>query len=322
MTRVLLLGAGFTRNWGGRLASEFIGPLCAHLVDRPHLNEALRVCGNFEEVFGSRVLVAQREPDNLQAAEDVRRLDLAIRETFRGMNAGLFKRQFNFSNDIRCSTRRFLSRFDAIFTLNQDLLLEFHYDGVLLENHTRWSTSVFPGVSSTPDWLSPRFKEDRLDMVLRVAVSAPAPDPRNQPVYKLHGSVNWRSTDNDQLLVIGTGKEDLIAGIPLLRHYGEIFREYLRRGHTKIMVLGYGFGDAHINQVLLDAARRSSLQMFLVNPSGTGAFAAHKGVSGNGRNELFEIPLVGQSQRQLSEILSSYDDPAMQDIEAFFGQPR
>jgi SIR2-like protein len=317
VTRVLLLGAGFTRNWGGRLASDFVGTLCRRVVDRPHLNEMLRLSGNFEQVFGSRVIVARREPDNAQAIEDVRRLSQAIRETFRDMNAGLVNRQFGFSDDGRCSIRRFLSRFDAIFTLNQDLLLELHYDGALLENHTRWNACAFPGVPYTHDWLNPRMKVDRLDLVLRAAASAAAPDPRVQPVYKLHGSVNWRSADNSDLLVIGTGKEEAIAGIPLLRQYGEIFRECLFRGGTEIMVIGYGFADPHINEALLEAARRHSLKMFLVNPAGTNAFEAHHRSAATGRSELLEIPLVGLCQRGLSEVFADFDNPAMQDIEEF-----
>lgn len=287
MTRVLLLGAGFTRNWGGRLASDFVGTLCRRVVDRPHLNEMLRISSNFEQVFGSRVMVARREPDNVQAIEDVRRLSQAIRETFRDMNAGLLNRRINFSDDVRCSTRRFLSRFDAIFTLNQDLLLELHYDGTLLENHTRWTACVFPGVPYTHDWLNPRMKGDRIDMVLRAASSAATPEPRYQPVYKLHGSVNWLTADNTDLLVIGTGKEETIAGIPLLRQYAEIFQEYLFRGGTEIMVIGYGFADQHINDALLEGARRHALKMILVNPVGTNVFEAHPRRAA-GRSELPE----------------------------------
>jgi hypothetical protein len=70
----------------------------------------LRVSGNFEEVFGSRITVAPREPDNTQALEDVRHLSQAIRQVFRKMNAGLLNRRSNFSQDVRCSTRHFLSR--------------------------------------------------------------------------------------------------------------------------------------------------------------------------------------------------------------------
>lgn len=251
MTRVLLLGAGFTRNWGGRLASEFVGTLCQRMLDRPHLNEMLRTSGNFEAVFGDRLLATRREPNNVQAREDVRSLSQAIRETFRSMNAALLQQPFSFSNDIRCSMRRFLSQFDAIFSLNQDLLLELHYDGVLLENHTRWAACVYPGVPYVHDWLNPKSKIDRIDILLPVASSASAPEPRCQPVYKLHGSTNWRSADNSELLVIGTGKEDTIAGIPLLRHYAQVFRDYLCRGGTQVMVMGYGFADLHINEVPL-----------------------------------------------------------------------
>src|ERR1700722_161931 len=94
--RVLLLGAGFTRNWGTWLASEFVGELCGRLADRPHLNEMLRVSNNFEATFGARRVVAAREPDNAQAAEDVDRLQQAILETFREMNTSLAdRRDFN-----------------------------------------------------------------------------------------------------------------------------------------------------------------------------------------------------------------------------------
>lgn len=60
--------------------------------------------------------------------------------------------------------------------------------------------------------------------------------------------------------------------------------------------------------------------MFLVNPSGVQAYAGHPRSSANGRNELLEIPLVGLCQRPLFEVFSNYDNPAMQDIEAFFGR--
>jgi hypothetical protein len=316
-SRIALLGAGFTRNWGGRLAREFVGTLCQRLVDRPWLNELLRLSGNFEQVFANRRSVAQREPDNAQAAEDVRLLNRAIREVFREMNAGLANRNFGFSTDVRCSTRRFLSRFDAIFSLNQDLLLELHYDGALLENPARWDTCGFPGVPYTHEWLTAPFKRDRVDMVLRAGSAASDLGPRVQPIYKLHGSVNWRSVDDAEILVIGTAKEEGIAGNDLLRDYWLAFCRYLFAGETEVMVIGYGFGDEHINTALLEAARHHSMKMFLVDTAGTAAFNAHRGRSRNDRNELLEIPLVGICERPLREAFEDFDNPAMQDIEGF-----
>src|SRR5271165_710968 len=51
----------------------------------------------------------------------------ALADVFGRMNAQFAARQFEFSNDIAHSIQRFLVRFDAIFTLNQDLLIEVHY---------------------------------------------------------------------------------------------------------------------------------------------------------------------------------------------------
>src|SRR6202030_992469 len=134
------------------------------------------VSNNFEATFGARRVVAAREPDNAQAAEDVDRLQQAILETFREMNTSLAdRRDFNFSQEARCSTKRFLSRFDAIFTLNQDLLFELHYDGMSLESDGRWQGGhYFPGVVMIPEFLSAPFKRDRIEMVLKLAHTLPA----------------------------------------------------------------------------------------------------------------------------------------------------
>lgn len=89
--------------------------------------------------------------------------------------------------------------------------------------------------------------------------------PHLQPIYKLHGSVNWKTSIGGRVLVIGTGKEEAIAGSNVLRSYQETFRDCLFRGGTQVMVLGYGFGDSHVNDVLCEAARDHALKMYLVN---------------------------------------------------------
>ena len=43
------------------------------------------------------------------------------------MNAALAATTFEFKNEVPYTIKGFLERFDAIFTLNQDLLLETHY---------------------------------------------------------------------------------------------------------------------------------------------------------------------------------------------------
>lgn len=50
MPHYLLLGAGFTRNWGGPLSEEINGSLLGELYDDAELARALRD-GPFEDAF-------------------------------------------------------------------------------------------------------------------------------------------------------------------------------------------------------------------------------------------------------------------------------
>ncbi len=312
MATIALLGAGFTRNWGGWLAAELIGELCGRLIDRPHLNQMLRLSGDFEYVLGARRAVAEREPSNEQAVEDVPRLEEAILKSFATVNAALARvpdLRFGSATDERCSIRRFLARFDAIFTLNQDLLLELHYDGMGLESGGQWQHYYFPGIVLTRGWLRAR-REERNGQTLVVGSVPVAPAERYQPVFKLHGSVNWRAGDGGRALVVGTGKEKAIPGSELLQWYHEQFRRYLSEGNTKIMVIGYGFTDQHVNSSLLQAAKQHSLAMYLVDPRGREALV--------GRPELLLIPLIGMCERRFGEIFSEPDSPQFQSIHRFF----
>jgi hypothetical protein len=53
--------------------------------------------------------------------------------------------------------------------------------------------------------------------------------------------------------VIGREKAGTIAQHPILHWNYQKFEHYLHRDDTRVMVIGYGFGDEHINQSLVDA---------------------------------------------------------------------
>ena len=67
---------------------------------------------------------------------------------------------------------------------------------------------------------------------------------------------------------MGGNKPHAISQHPLLQRYVDHFRDTLGAGDTKLMVIGYGFIDEHINQLLIDGARSKGMKMYLVNPSG------------------------------------------------------
>jgi hypothetical protein len=297
--RIVLLGAGFSRNWGGWLAAELIGELCSRLLDRPHIVEMLRRMSNFEEVFGMRREAAQRGGGGNQPAEDVRRLESAIGEVFFEMNMAFAKHpEFEFSHDAAYSVVGFLAKFDAIFTLNQDLLLELNYDGMELRNPGLWTGYYLPGIQMTEAWRG-AGRQQRVSQTLTVADRFEL-QGGSQPVFKLHGSTNWRSAGGAPVMVIGTGKQTMIEADALLRWYFEQFKEYLYAGGTKLMTIGYSFSDAHVNNLLVDAGAKTGCSLYLVDPRGTAVLQPHPEGAVRGRSPFDDMPLLGVSMRPLN----------------------
>lgn len=107
-------------------------------------------------------------------------------------------------------------------------------------------------------------------------------------LYKLHGSINWRAetvggrhaivsetvtsgtTDSGGLALIypTPQKEGEVLGFPyadLMRAFGDA----LGQPETTVVVIGYGFSDAHINRILIQSMESNpTLQMLLIEPFG------------------------------------------------------
>lgn len=202
-----------------------------------------------------------------------------------------------FSNDLAFSIQKFLSKFDAIFALNQDLLFELHYN-IEIHGAPRWNGHHFPGMQPPPDWRTP-FLADRLRNVWY-----PMPDLRKernlQAIFKLHGSINWRDRDDGQLLVIGGNKQTTVREQQILNWYSDQFKGFLETPNTRLMVIGYGFLDHYINEIIYQVWQRSQLRMFVVHPLGLEALNKHPKAAIRVPDPLEEIPSIGVSTRPLS----------------------
>jgi len=143
----------------------------------------------------------------------------------------------------------FLARFDAIFTLNQDLLLERHYKPPIGPPRN-WSGVAFPGLKLD----GPAQPFAFLDQRWRVDQTFEMPH-NVQPIFKLHGSSNWISNTGAELLIIGGDKSQHIQSHAILKRYREIFVEHLNKADTRLMVvIGYSFSDDSARGVALGTA--------------------------------------------------------------------
>jgi hypothetical protein len=274
MNAVLLTGAGFSHNWGGRLAREMNTAVALRLQTDHHLAALLHRNPNFEGALTelqNEAAISARPG----VADRLQRLEMAIVDAFAEMNRNLGAASFNFCDDLKFVLSEFLVLFDVIFTLNQDLLLEKHYlhppEVISLAGIRRWLGATLPATEEIPD----PTRTGLYDPLMVQRRPKPSPhatviEPRFQPYFKLHGSMNWQDPSGGRLLVMGGNKPTTMQRHPILMWYADKFVEHLSKPGARLMVIGYGFRDNHINQMICEAWRKSNqtMSMFIVHPDG------------------------------------------------------
>jgi len=171
-----------------------------------------------------------------------------------------------------------------LFTLNYDTLVEQAADAegiVLLDGFTGTQRRIFRPESYEQDLYFPAETTEgrvhRLDRVVHL--------------YKLHGSITWiaeepaidnpygvvaREFDANQLaqrlLIYPTPlKYGEVLGMP----YAEMFRRFataLVRPQSVLFVVGYGFGDEHVNAIIRQALAVPSFTLVVIDPTPASAF--------------------------------------------------
>jgi hypothetical protein len=301
---VLLLGAGFSRNWNAPLAAEVANSLLEEVRVDAHLQALLqRHSKNFETALSEVQRDYLHTPSSTEAKGRLDRLQGAIARMFERLNATFEPpREYEFCNYRQYSVSRFLSMFDSIFNLNQDMLLDMRYSTQILtaQENRRWDGFEAPGMRPLPNpaltGIADSYK--RRWTPTESPFSVPA---RTQPHFKVHGSSNWVAADGSNMLVMGGDKDFMIRAHKVLRWYYEQFQQQLAIGGTRLMVIGYSFSDRHINDAITEAAQRGSLTgMFLVDPAGWDVLNPTPPHHIKVPNALEEVPRLGGSTRLFS----------------------
>lgn len=310
MSHILLTGAGFSRNWGGWLAKEAF--------------EYLLGCSGVTPVIATELWKAKTNGSGFEGAlESLRGLNVTYKDvrhetelkTFEDMLLGMFNTMNSSYATVDFEpgrapsqlgpqptfVRDFLCRFDKIFTLNQDTLLEQHYrDSDLREGSAgRWLAFQTPGLVEIKVGGTTYAKP---------GVYKPASPPfsvsdRNQPYFKLHGSSNWRTRDNSSLLIMGGNKSANIAASEILYWYEQELRNALRSPGARLMVIGYGFADTHINNHIRDGAA-AGMKLFVIDPNGVDATDALQSSSIYNFGSALHSSFIGASRRDLLTTLT------------------
>lgn len=268
--QVLLTGAGFSKDFGGYLATEmwsviFSQPEIARDRDlRAHLLSQL----NYEMAYND-VMHSGNFGSEAQAA-----FTTAIRRSYQQMHEAELRKPA--SRVCRAIVGAFggsgSEERGFVFTLNQDLFMERFF--------TNGSDSLFdlsvPGISNfgcfrgtLPETQTDEYKFHLPD---NETVERLQSGFWNDRVYghfvylKLHGSYWWKSSDGSDAMVVGGEKVDLIEHEPYIKWSHSVFEKILSGPACDLVVIGYGFGDRHINKVIANAILEHKLKLYIVSP--------------------------------------------------------
>jgi hypothetical protein len=305
---ILLTGAGFTKYFGALLASEMWAAIFNHkkIQAQPKIKEIMMDDFDYESIYYSIMEGSYTNYEKEAIDEAVKSayeyIDSIIINYTPRIGNGFYPTEYNnvlnlierFAPTSNTITKSF------IFTLNQDLFFERLYFGIKL---------YIPGINNDSRWFEPDYREKlesldycQLPNVNEVNIfKQRILSDGNFFVIKLHGSYNWKSYDSSQKMVIGRGKTEQIMKEPLLNYYFEVFKNVLFQNQRRLLIIGYGFGDDHINSIISEAVRDHGLKIYVISPDSPKDF----------RDKLFNKDKLG---KDIWKGISGYFPYRLEDI--------
>ena len=277
----LFTGAGFTKDFGGFLATEMWTEIFNHPEVRKHarLRELLLNDFDYESIY-YRVLKSSEYSSGEKEA-----IKKAVLKAYNSLDANIANCSLGtYGPDLACisGVNKMIkccaggqNKIPFFFTINQDLFVErftsdigkkviypFFKDNWILPTDRR---SSFPNDITKPEWVTVPDQNE-----IQKKTGNPL-SCRFLYYVKLHGSYGWKSSDGSDLMVIGRSKEQQIAQEPLLTAYFDFFRNVLSQG-VKLLVIGYGFGDEHVNRVIAESIKDYGLEVYVLSPTDPESF--------------------------------------------------
>jgi len=113
------------------------------------------------------------------------------------------------------------------------------------------------------------------------------------------------------MFILGGNKAENIEKYPILKWYHEEFQRRLCIADSRLMIIGYSFGDPHINEAIAVGVGRG-LKLFIIDTKGVdrlGKSTAYRQLKGS---------VIGASRRPLRDTLAGQDMVELNKVNRFF----
>ena len=271
-----MTAAGYTRNFGGFLAEDMWEKIFNEVKDSPALKSILSNDFDYESVY-------HKVHDGDYSGDEKKAINTAILKAYKKLDdiAQNYIPATNASKaEVLYGAKKIIDRLASeerinfFFTLNQDLFVERLISGTNMPITTPNMPRFFipNSIDSQLPINDADFKTVPTQDELVTTKHATTLPPNEFHYIKLHGSFGWKSSDGSNKLVIGRNKERQIADEPLLLWYSDLFKQVLFQGERKLLIIGYGFRDDHINEPIAEAIERRGLKLYIISPTAPSVF--------------------------------------------------
>ena len=201
------------------------------------------------------------QPNNKNLKEVIRTLKSEFLKTIPSLDDDKYKdsETINTYNKFYQSVFKYrteLSNKINIVTTNYDLFNEYSLESNRIVYSTGFENNLYRNFNVNS------FKQRVVDDTNRYK-DVWQPTSKEANLLKIHGSINWTSDESGQLIqkdFFKQSDEEIIIYPTMLKHrqtaqapYSELFREFanvLQVPNTVLIVMGYGFPDEHINNII------------------------------------------------------------------------
>lgn len=185
---------------------------------------------------------------------------LDVFETYKSLYNNIFEHRIisNISNPVN------------IFTTNYDLFNEYALEDLGIHYFNGFTGSV--NRKFNPDSFNLRIVDEKNRYKDRWS-----PIKRLVRLYKIHGSIDWIDTENGIIQSsqkINENEAERVIIYPTISKlfetqqtpYSELFREFsikLQEKNTTLIVIGYGFSDSHVNNLITQALSKDDFTLII-----------------------------------------------------------
>jgi hypothetical protein len=277
----LLTGAGFSHDFGGYLAEEMWGEIFNHetVKNQSNLADITSTDFDYESIY------YKIHSDSKYNDTEKKAIDDAISQAYNSIDSKIQNAGRSNHGSLIYEVNKMIESFSSnsqfggggfFFTLNQDYFIERWFSSSNIHLH-------HPYINNAAGWHmgDKNFKNNYVVAPKEPLQHEESLNVANLHYIKLHGSFNWKRSDGLNLMIIGQDKEKRISEEPLLTCYSTIFECNLNKENVRLLVIGYGFRDDHINKVIANAMIKYGLKLVIVAPWKSNEFTRVKNILSN-----------------------------------------